>query len=241
VRSFDLIDSKRLYLVCAFIFNEHMLREHYLNEDNIAQKTQEWLDKLRKYTRDFEKHSLATCALLVIDMQNYFLDEQSHAFVPSAKTIVATIKELITAFREYNHPIIFTRFSLDEEDEGMMITWWNDTVKEGSEESKIIAEFTLEKDSIIRKKKYSAFRETELNSMLRRKGIETIVITGVLTHLCCDTTARDAFMHDFDVLFVVDSTASYNEELHLSSLVALSHGFVTPTCSGDIIEKIRGC
>lgn len=234
----DFTDSKKLYLSCAFIFDDYMLRERYLIDDNIQQKPKKWLGKLRKYARGSKEHSLNECALLVIDMQNFFLNEQSHAFVPSAKTIVATIKKIIITFRNYNIPIIFTRFSLDVDDDGMMVKWWNDRVIEGSEESKIIDEFELEKDIVIRKKKYSAFKETELNSILRSMGIKTVVVTGVLTHLCCDTTARDAFMHDFNVFFVVDATASYNEELHLSSLKALSHGFVTPICSGDLIERI---
>ena len=67
--------------------------------------------------------------------------------------------------------------------------------------------------------------------------IEQILITGVLTHLCCETTARDAFMRNFEVFFLVDATASYNEDLHLGSLRAISHGFGICLSTEEIINE----
>jgi isochorismate hydrolase len=121
----------------------------------------------------------------------------------------------------------------------MMVKWWKDKVLEGSNDSNLIDELELDNDDIvIRKKNYSAFRETRLHSILKEKCVKTVVVTGVMTHLCCDTTARDAFMHGFYVYFVVDATASYNEDLHLASLKALSHGFAYPISTGDLVERI---
>jgi isochorismate hydrolase len=169
-------------------------------------------------------------------MQNFFLDKSSHAYVPSAPSILGNVKKIITAFRKREFPIIFTRFSLNEEDRGMMVKWWNDRVMEGSRDSMLIEEFNLENAIVLRKKSYSAFHETPLLSILRERKIDSIVITGLMTHLCCDTTARHAFMHDFKVYFVIDATATYTEELHLSSLRALVHGFAIPIRTGDLVE-----
>ena len=61
------------------------------------------------------------------------------------------------------------------------------------------------------------------------------MICGVMTHLCCETTARDAFMRGFDVYFVMDATATCNEELHLSSLLTLSHGFAVMVETEEVL------
>ncbi len=217
-----------------------MLREEYLTAQNINQKAGEWLNKLAEFSRG-RACDFGRCALLVIDMQNFFLDRRSHAHVPSAKALIPNIKRMIAAFRENSLPVVFTRFSLEKDDNGTMARWWDDRLVEGSEESRITDGLEVDGDTIIvlRKKKYSAFRGTPLRSILKEGNINTVVITGVMSHLCCDTTARDAFMDEFNVCFVIDATASYNEDLHLSSLKALSHGFVTPMRTGDLIERIK--
>ena len=87
----------------------------------------------------------------------------------------------------------------------------------------------------IEKKQYDAFLQTLLEETLRQRKIEQIVITGVMTHLCCETTARSAFMRGFEVFFTVDGTATYNEELHRASLLTLSHGFAVPVTVDELL------
>jgi len=216
-----------------------MLRENYLTTININQKSRKWFDKLKKYSKKDRINNFRNIALLIIDMQNFFLDNTSHAYIPSAKAIIPNIKRIIATFRNHNLPVIFTRYSLDPKEEGMMTKWWDDRVIEGSESSKIIKELEpLNNDVIIRKKKYSAFQGTSLKAILKSKSIKNVVIAGVMTHLCCESTSRDAFMHNFNVYFVIDATASINEDLHLSSLKTLSHGFVNPISTSVLIKKI---
>ncbi len=216
-----------------------MPRDNYLTTININQKSRKWLDELKKYSKKDRINNFRNLALLIIDMQNFFLDNTSHAYVPSAKAIIPNIKKIITTFRNHNLPIIFTRYSLDLKEEGMMTKWWDDKIIEGSESSKIIEELKpLNNDVIIRKKKYSAFQGTALKKILESRLIKSVVITGVMTHLCCESTARDAFMHDFNIYFVIDATASIDEDLHLSSLKTLSHGFVNPISTSVLIKKI---
>ena len=59
-----------------------------------------------------------------------------------------------------------------------------------------------------------------------------------MTHLCCETTARSAFVRGFDVFFLVDGTATYNIEFHMSSLLTLTHGFVHPVRFQEILDKM---
>ncbi len=73
----------------------------------------------------------------------------------------------------------------------------------------------------------------------RNKKIDILVITGIMTHLCCETTARDAFMRDYEIYFVIDSTASYNETLHVSSLMTLTNGFAIPVKTDTILKEVQ--
>lgn len=214
-----------------------MKKELYLTNENICQKHKEWLDKLKDYSKN-RIYDLNNAALLVIDMQNFFLDENSHAYVPSAKTIIPNIKKITDAFNKKNFPVIYTRFCMDKNDNSRIAKWWDDKLVEGTKESKIFSEFNTKNNIVIRKANYSSFKNTELDLILKQKNIKSLIITGIMTHLCCDSTARDAFMNDYNVYFVIDATASYNEDLHLSSLKGLSHGFVNAITTGDIIEKL---
>jgi bifunctional isochorismate lyase/aryl carrier protein len=90
------------------------------------------------------------------------------------------------------------------------------------------------------KSQYDAFYQTSLEEMLHAKGVTQVVICGVMTHLCCETTARSAFIRGFEVFFPVDGTATYNLAYHKASLLNLAHGFASLVLMKDILEAIRG-
>ena len=75
---------------------------------------------------------------------------------------------------------------------------------------------------------------------LQRKKVKQVVITGVLTHLCCETTARSAFMRGFEVFFTIDATATYNKDFHISTLLNLSHGFALPVLTQEVLHLLNG-
>ena len=74
--------------------------------------------------------------------------------------------------------------------------------------------------------------------MLRDNGVRRIVISGVMTHLCCETTARSAFVRGFEVFFTVDGTASYTADFHRASLLNLAHGFAVPVLVSEILAAL---
>jgi isochorismate hydrolase len=90
----------------------------------------------------------------------------------------------------------------------------------------------------IRKTRYDAFFDTPLESLLNEEEIHQVVIGGLMTHLCCETTARSAFMRGFEVFFLVDGTATYTEDFHRASLLNLAHGFATPILVAEILEAL---
>jgi len=219
------------------------MSEKYMTEENSEAKTRDWLrfSSCHESRRKRFKFDVDSAALLVLDMQNYFLSEKSHAHVPSGHAIVPNILRLIGHFRSARRPVIFTRHSLKSgEDAGIMGRWWRDSPRENTPESAITESLDVkDSDAVLRKTRYSAFVGTDLERMLRSNGVKSLAITGLTTHLCCDSTARDAFMKDFAVFFVVDATATWTEDLHVSSLKALSDGFVIPVTTKAMLDESR--
>jgi isochorismate hydrolase len=211
----------------------------YASVGNIRKKGRQWLGLLDEYDRGDYGFRLdpPRSALIVIDMQDYFLDEGSHAFIPESKAILPNVKALIDSYRKNGLQVVFTRHAHDDnEDHGMLGKWWADVIMDGHPSSRITSELEpMESEPVIRKNRYSAFQGTDLDAFLRARGIRSVVITGVMTHLCCETTAREAFMKDFEVYFVVDGTATQSEDLHISSLKTLAHGFAVPVTTDDVL------
>ncbi|UCE37661.1 MAG: cysteine hydrolase [Thermoplasmata archaeon] len=218
-------------------------KEEYISDANLQAKSRNWLSDIRYYSYGIDdwKYVPTSSALIVMDMQKFFLSEESHAFIPASKAIIPNVRDLIASFRNRDLPVIFTRHSLKKNEEpGIMGRWWADVIREDSELSNITNLLTpLDSEIVIRKTRYSAFFGTELEKVLKREKVENIVVTGVMTHLCCETTAREAFMKDFEVFFVVDATATQNEELHLSTLRTLSDGFAVPVTTKEILKEIE--
>jgi nicotinamidase-related amidase len=217
-----------------------LMKKLYFTEKTIDNLSQELLTNLGDVRKKKNvQFSLLNTALLVLDMQNYFLDVVSHAFIPSAKAIIPRIQKLIDFFSKHKSSIIFTRHINTEENAKMMAVWWNDLLLEMNPLSEIISEFDLSKGKIIKKTQYDAFYQTGLDRYLKKINVKQLVITGVMTHLCCETTIRSAFVKGYSVLFPIDGTATYNEKFHLSSFYNLSHGFVSPILVDDLIEQLE--
>ncbi len=170
-------------------------------------------------------------------MQRFFIDPVSHASFPEAEGIVGNVRSLLGAFRRHGLPVVFTRHGLlSDESPGIMGDWWGDVLRLESPLSEIDDRLRpLIDEKIVRKTRYSAFVGTDLDEILRELGVTRLVITGVLTHLCCESTARDAFMRDYEVFFVVDSTAADDEDLHVGSLKSLTDGFVLPATTEEVV------
>jgi len=186
-----------------------------------------------------------TAALLVIDMQEYFRSE--------AVGIVQSVQSVVKTCHEKNIPIFWTQHGHRnlEFDGGALVRWWGDKmIKWGSEEWKIMKELqpfvsrsptsldTL--DFIIKSKtRYDAFYETELNSLLISLGIKTLIISGVKTNLCCETTAKRAFDKNYDIIFLKDATATENQKMHEATLLNMEYGWAKIATVTDVNEWLE--
>ncbi|HSF81766.1 MAG TPA: isochorismatase family protein [Anaerolineales bacterium] len=214
-----------------------MLKERYYTPETIEETSRGFITALpTKSTRRDYSHSLQRSALLVLDMQDYFLDENSHAFVPSALAIVPGIQTLVETFSAHQRKVVFTRHLNTPRNAGQMRRWWSEIIQSDSPLSRISTALDTSRGKIIEKSQYDAFYETPLQEFLLDNAVTQIVICGVMTHLCCETTARSAFIRGFEVYFAVDGTATYNRSYHLASLTNLAHGFATPLLVRDILQ-----
>jgi nicotinamidase-related amidase len=177
---------------------------------------------------------------MVIDMQKFFLDPTSPTFTCGGMAILPMVKALIEIYRAARRPIIFTKHvhHSNNSDAGIMDWWWKGKCIEGTPDSEVhpfIAPLPNEK--VVTKHRYSAFYNTDLETVLRCLKVEDLVITGIMTNMCCESTARDAYYRDYRVFFLADGTGSINEEMHLASLLNLSFGFAYVTTSETIMNS----
>ena len=216
------------------------MKEKYFTEENIDQECNEMIEEVKYYSgmRMF-KPEKGRIALLVVDMQNYFLDPDEHAFIPSGPVVIPNIKLIMGTCHDLNMPIIFTRHVNTNEDAGMMGRRWHDLILEKDARSEITDKLPVKDATILKKSQFDAFFETDLEAQLKEADVQQLIITGVMTNLCVETTARTAFVKGFDVVLPVDATAAYNYEFHLATFLNFAYMFARPVKTADLIELLN--
>jgi nicotinamidase-related amidase len=213
----------------------------YVTADTIDSSTRAWLARIRPHNKHEMWLNVAASALLVVDMQMFFLDSASPTYACGGVAIIPTVKRLVAAFRQASRPVIFSRHAHHpgDLDLGILGWWWEGKCVEGSAESEIHPELApLPGEKVVLKRRYSAFFNTDLDTVLRCLRVEDVVIAGVMTNMCCESTARDAYYRDYRVFFPADGTGSITEEMHVASLLNLAFGFAYVTTSAAIIADL---
>ena len=217
-----------------------MMKTLYFSPENIESRSSEILQHLPgNERRRIDLFAPENSALFILDMQSYFLEPSSHAFIPSAEAIVPGLQKLTNAYYEKNLSVIFTQHLNTPQDAGSMSSWWRDTIRIEDPLSAIFPEFSYSNRFVLRKSQYDAFYETSLEEKLNRLNVKQVVICGLMTHLCCETTARSAFVRGFEVFFVIDGTATYNIDHHQATLFNLAHGFATPVLVAELLAELE--
>ncbi len=192
------------------------------------------LKELKPYRERKGEIDSKHAALLLIDLQNYF-----HQIV---RPILKNLLKVIQSCRQKDIPIIFTQHGHTDprSDAGILGQWWGEVIHQGTKDWQFLPEIKIEsEDMILPKKRYSAFYETDLEKILRSKGIQDLIISGVMTNLCCETTARDAFMRDYRVFFLIDGTATGRDDHHLATLKNLGFGFAYLITCDELIQNFK--
>ena len=188
----------------------------------------------------------ARTALVVVDMQNAFmLPGVAHALCPMAEKIVPNINRLAQAVRMTGGTVIWIKTTFKDDALKNWSTYFEMVKPEqgarrvaaltaGSKGHELWAALDVRADDlIVEKNRFSAFIQgsSNLAEVLRERGLDTVLITGTVTNVCCESTARDAMMLNFKTIMVTDGNAAVTDEDHNASLCAfyLTFGDVMPT------------
>ncbi len=218
------------------------MAQPYVTDSTIAAKAAGWLERIAPYNRHEMELRAEKSALIVVDMQVFFLDPASPTYTCGGPAVIPTVSRLVAAFRAAGRPVIFTRHvhHADDLDSGIMGWWWIGKCIEGSPESEIHPALApLPREKVVLKHRYSAFYNTDLETILRCLGIEDVVVCGIMTNLCCESTARDAYFRDYRVFIPADGTGSIDEDLHVASLMGLAFGFAFVTTGDAVVSRLR--
>lgn len=186
-------------------------------------------------------------ALIIIDMQNDFCHENGACGragivdIPAFQACVRPIHDLTGQARASGVPVIFVQMTLDA---GTTSLAWEvqhtangnplRIVEKGSWGTELYGLEPKEGDYVVEKHRYSAFIGTNLDLMLRSLGCRSVVLTGVLTNVCVESTARDAFMLDYNVTLVEDACAGSSAEAHEMTLSNIGQYFGKIMKAGDV-------
>ena len=185
-------------------------------------------------------------ALIMIDMQRAYLEPESPVCIPGAKETVPACAELIRACRERKIPVIFVArcYRDDGSDvEHPRLEGWLKAGRpvsvsaQGILSGQFPEEFGVKQDDcIVVKPRFSAFFGTELDSLLRRLGVDSLLMAGTTTPNCIRTTAYDAIALEYNVAVASDCTSSATEEIQRVNLEDMARIGVQLVDSGDFIS-----
>jgi ureidoacrylate peracid hydrolase len=179
-------------------------------------------------------------ALVVIDLQNAFmLEGVAHTLCEMAPKIVPNVNQLAGALREAGGLVVWIRTTAKAEALTSWSTYYDLASPEAKErriaaltEGSIGHEFWAgldrrAEDLVVTKQRFSAFipGSSDLEAQLRARGIDTVLITGCVTNVCCESTARDAMMLNFKTVMVSDANAAANDQEHANALTAFYLNF----------------
>jgi ureidoacrylate peracid hydrolase len=201
----------------------------------------------------FDRLDPAHTALVAIDMQNTFCAPGAPAEVPAARDIVAPINALTASLRALGVPVIWVlhaneRVGGRSDWELFFDTIVADEVREKTMESLIRAKqsvwdglLTSPADRTVLKNRYSALipGSSPLERVLRDLGVDSILIAGTKTNVCCESTARDAMMLDFKVVLVEDCCAALSDEEHRSALENIIQQFGDVMTAAEVLARLR--
>jgi ureidoacrylate peracid hydrolase len=175
-------------------------------------------------------------ALLVVDMQNGFCDPEGSfpkigRGLDGAQAAVRNAAAAVRQARAAGIPVIFTRhlYRPGRPDEGRSLVTMSpelagvDGLAAGTWDAEVVSELGCGPDDlVVDKVRFDAFQWTSLEPLLRGLGVDDLVVCGVVTNLCVETTVRSAFMRDFRVTLLADCCAAQTRRLHEISLEVLA-------------------
>jgi ureidoacrylate peracid hydrolase len=202
----------------------------------------EVLERIRGYRNAlhmFDNLDPARTAHIIVDLQNGFMEPGATVELPVAREIVPNVNNICNAVRAAGGINVFIRYLIDEQTQVSWSSWFTDFASPQRRQAMIETfgrdchGFALwpeldmrTEDLIVDKTRFGAFvpGSSQLHEILQARGIDTLIITGTATNVCCESTARDAMQMNYKIIFVADGNAALSDAEHnatLNNMVAL--------------------
>jgi len=197
-------------------------------------------------------------ALVVVDMQRAFVAEGAAIETPAARGIVPAINTLAAATRRAGGAVVWIISTYGPDPKDYWPTFFDHVMGpasaarfrgaliEGEDSHEIYDPLeVVEGDPVISKNRFGAFvgSEGRLEALLRARNIDTLMIAGTVTNMCCETTAREAAMLSFKTIMVSDCNAGRTQQEHEATLIAFLQGMGDVRNSTDLIgilDAVKG-
>ena len=194
-------------------------------------------------------------ALIVIDMQNAFVDVANPSAVPMAQKIVPAINRMAGKLRSSGGSVVWVYTTFDDDTKnqwnaffgGVYSAQFSDAVidhlRDGSPGHSLWQQLQVEdSDHQFSKNRFSAFLpgHCKLVDHLREQKIDTVLIAGTVTNVCCESSARDALMLNFNVVMLADANAALSDADHNASMTAVAQTFGDVMTCDEVTERLVG-
>ena len=202
----------------------------------------------------FERVDPARTALVVVDLQNGFMAPGQPAETPVARAIVPNVNRLAEATRKAGGTVIWLKHTYDREAAQTWSIWrasfitsdWGQRMEEAFTPGNFGHELysgltTAPDDLIVFKRRFSALVQgsSGLDQILRQKGIDTLIIVGTATNICCESTLRDGMMMNYKCIMVSDANATRTDEEHNATLATVAVIFGDVRATDEVLALLN--
>lgn len=193
-------------------------------------------------------------AHIVVDLQNGFMAPGQPAEIAEAREIVPNVNRISQAVREAGGLVAFIQNTFDAEARAGWSAYF-DMFSTPQRKERMIAAFSpgnfghelwsgldiQPQDLKVLKRRFGAFVQgsSDLHQILQARGIDTLIITGTATNVCCESTARDAMMMNYKVAFISDGCATFNDDEHNATLNILAYAFADVMSTDEVVALLE--
>ena len=192
-------------------------------------------------------------AHIIVDLQNGFMEPGATVELPVAREIVPNVNRICEAVRAAGGINVFIRYLIDEETQVSWSSWFTDFASP-QRRTAMIETFGKDchgfalwpgldvqaTDLIVDKTRFGAFvpGSSKLHEILQARGIDTLIITGTATNVCCESTARDAMQMNYKIIFVADANATWTDAAHNATLENMALLFADVMTTAEVLRAI---
>jgi ureidoacrylate peracid hydrolase len=224
-----------------------------MHKIDIPQYIIDRVTKARGKLHAFDVLAGPATALLVVDLQNVFMLPPYPTEVPLAREIVPNVNKLAAATRAVGGAVVWIQMTHTEEDKKTWSVFYEDVTKtamrgdklkglvRGSHGQALYETLDVKPDDLkVEKKRFSAFIQgsSDLDKLLKERGIDTVLVTGTVTNTCCESTARDAMMLNYKTIMISDANAAATDEEHNATLANMLRIFGDVMSTDEVIARL---